>query len=487
MSGLFGVVSESNSSTDLFYGTDYLSHMGTEFGGMAVIQEPSKRDSRILRKIRALNQGQFKEKFAEDYAHMQCKYGIGVISDKDEQPVFLNTKFGPMALCMAGLLENNTELIRMLHDNGVSFSETVEGHSNATEIIGKVITQGNSLIDGIKKAFSLIKGSASIIILTREGVYAVRDRFGYVPLTIGSKEDNYAVTNETNAFANLDYEFEKELEPGEIVLINENGFEKVGTAAANASQICTFLWIYTGFPASTYYGVSAERVREKSGAFLAKRDSVKADLVSGVPDSGTAHAVGYAQESGIPFRRVLVKYTPGYGRSYTPPTQDLRDKVAKMKLIPIKDIINGNSVVVCDDSIVRGTQLKNFTVQKLVQNGAKEVHVRPACPPLMFPCRFCLSTRTTSELVARRAIKDLEGKDLDDVSEYVDWRSEKYKKMIEWIRKDLGVTTLQYQRLDDMIEAVGVPEEKLCTYCWNGQSPEGAIHKDLHSEETAMV
>lgn len=472
MSGLFGVTTdESTCITDLFYGTDYLSHMGTEFGGLAVI-DPSQPDSRILRKIKSISQGQFKNKFYGDYHDLIGKYGIGVISDSDEQPIFLNTKFGPLAICFAGLLENNTELILKLHAAGLSFSETIEGHSNSTEIIGKLITQGDTIIDGIKKMFAAIKGSASVLVLAREGIYAVRDRIGYVPLIIGRSGDKWAVTNETNAFANLDYAIEKELEAGEIVLMNDKGIKTVATASRGCSQICTFLWIYTGFPASSYCGVSAEHVRERNGAFMAMRDTVVPDLASGVPDSGIAHAVGYAMEAKVPYRRTLVKYTPGYGRSYTPPTQELRDKVAKMKLIPIRDIIEGNSIVLCDDSIVRGTQLKNFTVQKLMDNGAKEVHVRSACPPLLFPCRFCLSTRTTQELAARRAIEYIEGKEVDDVSEYLDSSSEKYAQMVEYVRQDLGVTSLRYQYLEDMIEAVGVDKEKLCTYCWTGECPD---------------
>jgi amidophosphoribosyltransferase len=483
MSGLFGVVSKTSCSADLFYGTDYLSHMGTEFGGLAVIKNPSDKNSRIIRKIHALNQGQFKSKFTDDYALLQGHYGIGVISDKDEQPIFLNTKFGPIAISVAGLLENNIELISLLHSKGISFSETMEGHSNATEIIGKLITQGETIVEGIQKVFSMIKGSASMIILAREGIYAVRDRFGYVPLIIGKKKDSFAVTNETNSFANLGYTIEKELEAGEITLLNDSGIQTLSVNGCGTSQICTFLWVYTGFPASSYYGSSAEKVRERCGALLAKRDTVKADFVSGVPDSGTAHAIGYAMQSGIPHRRTLVKYTPGYGRSYTPPTQELRDKVATMKLIAIADIIKGNNVVLCDDSIVRGTQLKNFTVQKLKECGAKDIHVRLACPPLLFPCRFCLSTRTTDELVARRVINDIEGRETATVDDYLDWRSAKYQKMVESIRKEIGVATLTYQRIDDMIEAVGIPKEKLCLYCWTGKHPVGAI--DEVSSDTA--
>ncbi|MBU1864410.1 MAG: amidophosphoribosyltransferase [Candidatus Omnitrophica bacterium] len=477
MSGLFGVVSKTNCIEDLFYGTDYCTHMGTEFGGMAVL-EPMPSDSRIIRKIRNISQGQFKSKFIDDYKELNGKYGIGVISDKDEQPIFLNTKFGPIAICSAGLIENHAELIQKLHREGVSFSETSEGHSNSTEIVGKLITQGDSLLDGITKMFSVIQGSSTLLILTRDGVYAARDRYGYVPLTIGKRGGDFAIASETDSFANLDFKIEKLIEPGEIVLLNNKGMQTVEHMDSGASQICTFLWIYTGFPASSYEGVSAERARERCGSFLAKRDTVKADLASGVPDSGTAHAIGYAMEAKIPFRRPLVKYTPGYGRSYTPPTQEIRDKVARMKLIPIKDVIDGNSIVVCEDSIVRGTQLKNFTVQKFWDNGAKELHVRPACPPLMYPCRFCLSTRSIDELAARKAIKELEGEDIEDVSEYMDEKTDKYKKMVEWIRKDLGVTTLQYQRLEDMIEAIGIPQEKLCLYCWNGKCPTGNIDAD---------
>jgi amidophosphoribosyltransferase len=276
------------------------------------------------------------------------------------------------------------------------------------------------------------------------------------------------VTSETSAFPNSEFVIEKYLEPGEIVLINEDGMAQRRPGREN-NQICTFLWIYTGFPPSNYEGINAELVRERCGKCLARHDKdIEVDVVSGVPDSGVAHGLGYAMESGKPFRRPLVKYTAGYGRSYTPPVQATRNMIAKMKLIPIREVITGNRIVVCEDSIVRGTQLKNFTIIKLWDCGAKEIHVRPACPPLMFPCRFNLSTRTTSELAARKAIRAIEGHDLEDVSEYINPDSEKYKRMIEWIKDDLGVTSVRYQRLDDMVKAVGLPKEKLCTYCWDG-------------------
>ena len=486
MSGLFGVASSQNCSEDLFYGTDYLSHMGTEFGGLAVIDDSQKPDSRIMRKIHSISQGQFKSKFYDDYKDLKGNYGIGVISDKDEQPVFLNSKHGPMAISSAGLIENHTELITLLHDQGISFSETVEGHSNSTEIVGKMITQGEDLVQGVVRLFKAIQGSATFLILTREGVYAVRDRFGYVPLSIGEKNGSCAVTSETNSLWNLDYTLVKNLEPGEIVRIDSKGIRTVFKGFGDTSQICAFLWIYTGFPASTYMNISAEVVRERCGAALAGRDTVDADLVSGIPDSGTAHAVGYSMESRIPFRRALVKYTPGYGRSYTPPLQELRDRVAKMKLIPIQDIINGNRIIVCDDSIVRGTQLKNFTIDKLWSNGAKEIHVRAACPPLMFPCRFCLSTRSVHELATRKAMRSIEGKDIDTVEEYIDDSSEKYRAMVEHIRKDINVTSLRYQKLDDMVDAIGIPKEKLCLYCWNGTCPSAGELSRTDAEQACI-
>jgi len=466
MSGLFGVVAKKgNCAQDLFYGTDYHSHLGTEYGGMAVLGE------NFSRQIHNISQSQFKSKFYDDYHRMSGNKGIGVISDCDEQPIYLNSKFGPFCIVTAGLLENKDELADSLLKKGVSFSEVTKGGVNVAELIAKLINQGNSLIDGIEKMFEVIDGSCSLLLLNEDGVYAVRDRFGYTPLAVGKKDSTWAVASETNAFPNLGFEIVKFLQPGEIVLINEKGLVSK-QPGKDTNQICTFLWIYTGFPASTYEGINVEVVRERCGRSLARRDKdIKVDVVSGIPDSGTAHALGYAMESKKPFRRPLVKYTPGYGRSYTPPSQETRDLIAKMKLVPIKEIIKDNSIVICEDSIVRGTQLKNFTIKKLCEADVKETHVRPACPPLMFPCRFCLSTRSIHELAARKAIRALEGHDIEDVSEYMDSNSSKYKKMIDWIAKDLGVTTLRYQTIEDMIKAVGLPRQRLCLYCWNGEYP----------------
>jgi len=463
MSGLFGVVAKSDCVKTLFYGTDYHSHLGTEYGGMAVLGKT------FVRHIHNISQGQFKSKFFEDFKHLEGNKGIGVISDHDEQPIYLHSKLGKFCIASAGLLENKEELTALLLRKGISLSEVTKESVNVTEVIAKLIVQGNTLVDGIDNMFDMIDGSCSLLILSEEGIYAARDRFGYTPLAIGKSKDAWAVASETSAFANLGFEIVKYLSPGEVVLINEKGLT-TKKSGRERKQICTFLWIYTGFPASTYEGINVETVREKCGRAMARKDKdIKVDLVCGIPDSGIAHAIGYAQESGKPYRRPLVKYTPGYGRSYTPPSQDTRDFIAKMKLIPIKEIINGNSIVVCEDSIVRGTQLKNFTVKKLWEAKAKEIHVRPACPPLMFPCKFCLSTRSISELAARKAIKAIEGKDIDDISEYLDVNSDKYKKMVDWIAKDLEVTTLRFQTIEDMISAVGLEREKLCLYCWQGE------------------
>ncbi len=472
MSGIFGVVSKDDCSNVLLYGTDYHSHLGTEFGGMAILGDDFQRQ------IHNISQSQFKAKFYEDSRTMKGNKGIGVISAFEEQPIYLNSKLGPFCIVTNGLIENAEELAYVLRKKGISFSEVSKGGVNATELVAKLISLGDTFVDGVENVFGAIKGSCSILLLTKEGIYAARDRRGYTPLIIGEHEDTIAITSETCAFTNSDFKIVKYLEPGEVILINDDGMVQK-RQGGQTNQICTFLWIYTGFPASSYEGINTEKVREECGRRLARRDKdIDADLISGVPDSGVAHAIGYAMESKRPYRRPLVKYTPGYGRSYTPPSQETRDLVAKMKLIPIEDVIRGNRIVVCEDSIVRGTQLKNFTINKLWNAGAKEIHVRPACPPLMFPCRFNLSTRSIHELAARRAIRSLEGQDPENVEEYLDPNTDKYKKMIEWIAKDIEVTTLRYQTVDDMISAVGLPKEKLCLYCWTGKCPKDNVKID---------
>ncbi len=480
MSGIFGTVcAQGDCAQFLFYGTDYHSHLGTEYGGLAILGE------KLSRHIHNISQSQFKSKFFEDYKHMHGNKGIGVISDSNEQPIYLHSKFGSFCIVTAGLLENKEILAERLLQGGVSFSEVGKSGVNVTELIGKLILEGVTLENGIERMFDLIEGSCSLLILHKDGIYAARDRFGYTPLVIAQKDNDWAIATETSAFPNLGFTIVKYLDPGEIVLLNETGIvSKV--SGMSKKQICSFLWIYTGFPASSYEGITVETVRERCGRFLAKKDiDMQADLVCGIPDSGTAHAIGYSMESGIPHRRPLVKYTPGYGRSYTPPSQETRDLIARMKLVPIREIIAGQRIVVCEDSIVRGTQLKNFTTNKLWENGAREIHVRPACPPLLFPCKFCLSTRSIHELAARRAIRALEGHDIDDVSDYLSPHSEKYQQMVSWITKDLGVTTLRFQTIEDMVSAIGLPRENLCLYCWLGNS--SGMRDKMYSQDKQNI
>lgn len=462
MSGLFGVVSRGECSETLLYGTDYHSHLGTERAGMAVLGE------RLRRRIHDISQAQFKSKFADDYHQLTGSMGIGIVSDRDPQPILMASHLGEFAIATAGFIENAAALTRQLLSEGCTFSEMSDDVVNQAEIVAKIIARGASVVEGIESLFNIIEGSSSVLMLGREGIYAARDRLGRLPLVIGRRDGDYAVASESCAFPNLGFEVQKELEPGEVVLIGRDGLVQQ-RGPRSACQICAFLWIYTGYPASTYEGISVEAVRERCGRCLARNDRIQADLVAGVPDSGIGHAIGYAMESGIPYRRPLVKYSPGYGRSYIPPSQEIRDLVAKMKLIAIRDIIQGNRIVLCEDSIVRGTQLRNLTIKKLRDSGAREIHVRPACPPLMFPCKFALSTRSTHELAARRAIRALEGRDLEDVSEYVDDTTEKHRRMVEWIRQDLNVTSLRYLRLDEMVEAIGLPRERVCLYCWTGR------------------
>jgi amidophosphoribosyltransferase len=466
MSGIFGIAMKEDCAETLLYGTDYHSHLGTEYGGIAVLGETFQRQ------IHSIRQSQFKSKFFDDIVNMKGNKGIGVVSAFEEQPIFINSKFGPFCIITNGLIENLEELSQKLLKKGISFSEVGDGIVNPTELVAKLITQGDDIAHGIEIMFNEIQGSCTLLLLCEEGIYCARDRLGYWPLVIGQGEDAWAVTSETTAFPNIGFKVVKHLHPGEIVLIDQNGM-KPQRKGGESSQVCAFLWIYTGFPASNYEEINVEEVRERCGKFLAKRDTdIDVDLVSGIPDSGVAHALGYSIESGKPYRRPLVKYTAGYGRSYTPTVQSIRDLIARMKLVPIKEIIENNRILICEDSIVRGTQLKNYTIIKLWERGAKEIHVRPACPPLMYPCRFNLSTRDIHELAARRAIRALEGEDIEDVSEYVDHNSESYEKMIDWITKDLDVTTLRYQTVDDMVSAIGLPKDKLCLYCWTGECPD---------------
>lgn len=464
MGGLFGVISKQNCSKVLFYGTDYHSHLGTENGGMAIFGNDG-----FYQTIHSISQAQFKSKFVDDYKEMNGIMGIGSINNVAPQPLIVRSKFGTYSIAGSGLITNKDSLTEGLLRQGVSFSEMAGGGVNFVELVARLINRGETLIDGIVNMQKLIEGSLCLLILRDDGIYAVRDLYGRFPLVIGgrNKKGEYVVATEVSSFQNLGYDVVQYLGPGEIVRLSRSGMRQLRPPVSE-KKVCAFLWIYTGEPSSAYEGMSVEIAREGCGRALARKNSVQADFVTGIPDSGIGHAIGYAQESGIPYKRPLVKYTPGYGRSYTPPSQEIRDLVATMKIIAVRDVIRGNRMVVCDDSIVRGTQLKNFTIRKLWDNGAKEIHLRVACPPLMFPCIYGSSTRSEGELAARRAIRELSGKDMENIDAYLDPKSKVYRNMVEWIRKDLNVTSLKYLTIDEMIDAIGQPPSDLCLYCWRG-------------------
>ncbi|MFX1277948.1 MAG: amidophosphoribosyltransferase [Promethearchaeota archaeon] len=463
MGGLFGVFSNKDCIDDLFYGTDYHSHLGTVRGGLAV-----KNSGGFQRYIKNITTSQFRSKFEKDITKMHGNKGIGVISDFDDQPLIINSQLGVFAISTVGKINNLEDLAKEALENGTHFSEMQGSEINPTEMVATIISQGKSFEEGIQKVQSIIDGSCTMLILTENGIFAARDKLGRTPLILGEKPNAFAVTMETSAFPNLGYEISKYLGPGEVFFINENGFEQK-IPPSNRLQICAFLWVYYGYPASNYEGVNVEVVRYKCGSYLARNDAVEIDLVAGIPDSGTAHGLGYANEARIPYSRPYVKYTPTWPRSFMPQEQSIRDLVAIMKLIPIKELINDKRLLFCEDSIVRGTQLKK-TIERLFDSGAKEVHMRPACPPLVYGCKFLNFSRSKSELdlAGRWAIKELIGRDIGDPAEYINPESEKFKAMVDIIRKRLGLTTLQYQRLEDLVKAIGLPKEKLCTYCWDG-------------------
>ena len=464
MGGLFGVISKEDCVSDLFYGTDYHSHLGTTRGGLAV-----KNPEGFIRFIHNIENAQFRSKFEQDITKMHSTRGIGVISDYDNQPLLIRSHLGKYAIVTVGAIKNADKLVKKIFSTRIiHFSEMIGEEINPTELVASLINQELTFEEGIINAQEAIEGSCSLLLLTDKGVYAARDRLGRTPVVLGEKEGSLAVTLETCAFPNLGFEIKKYLGPGEIVLITEEGIEQK-KPPGEKMQICGFLWVYYGYPASSYEGLNVESVRNKCGAKLAKNDSIKIDMVAGLPDSGIGHGLGYASEAGIPFKRPFVKYTPTWARSFMPQDQTVRDIVAKMKLIPISELIKGKKLLFCEDSIVRGTQLKD-TIQRLFDFGALEVHMRPACPPLTHGCKFLNFSRSKSELdlAARKAIKEIEGVDDKDLDEYSTEGSEKHKGMIKQISKMLKLTTLKYQKLADLVEAIGLPKEKICTYCWDG-------------------
>lgn len=472
MGGVFGVVSNNDCVMDVFFGTDYHSHLGTKNAGMCIYNGEG-----FDRTIHNIENSPFRSKFEEELDNMKGKMGIGAISDNDPQPLSVRSKYGHFAITTVGKINNKDELVNELMNAGhFQFMSKSGGGINNTELIAGIISSGDSLVDGIEKAQESIDGSLTMLILGKDGLYAARDKYGRTPLIIGQKDGSMCAASESFAFANIGYEIKREIGAGEIALINWDS-DKTIKEPNKQMKICTFLWTYYGYATSTYEGVNVEQMRNRNGALLSKLDKdIDVDYVAGVPDSGTAHALGYANSSRIPFARPLIKYTPTWPRSFMPTNQTARNLIAKMKLVPINNIIKDKKFVLVDDSIVRGTQLSE-TVSYLTENGAKEINVRSACPPIVYGCKYLNFSRSISdmELITRRTIKTLEGIDFDDtipqdiLDKYVDSSTKEYANMVEEIRKKQKFDTLKFQTLDNLLEATEVDRCKLCTYCWDGK------------------
>jgi len=467
MGGFFGVASCDDCVADLFYGTDYHSHLGTRRGGM-VVHGPEG----FKRNIHDITNAPFRTKFEDDLPKHHGNLGVGTISDYEDQPLLIAAHHAHYAIVTVGRIDNLDELAAdALRQPNTHFSEMKGNEVNPTELVATLINQAPDLVTGIRQVQQRVTGSCSLLLLTRDAIIAARDRLGRTPVTLGKKDGAWAVTLETCALPNLGYRIERHLGPGEVVRITPDGIEQL-VAPGDKLQICAFLWIYYGYPASTYENINAEDARNRCGSALARADDVDVDVVAGIPDSGIGHAVGYASVAGVPYRRPFVKYTPTWPRSFMPQEQRVRDLVAKMKLIPVQELIVGKRLLFCEDSIVRGTQLRDI-ITRLFDYGAEEIHMRPACPPLIHGCKFLNFSRSTSELdlAARKAIQQLEGDPNRNLGRYADATTDEYQRMVEVIQKHLGLTSLRYQRLDDMIEAIGLAREKLCTYCWNRANP----------------
>lgn len=469
MGGFFGVASKNDCVLELFYGVDYHSHLGTRRGGMATYGEEG-----FNRAIHNIENSPFRTKFDRDVSEMKGHLGIGCISDFEPQPLLIRSKLGSFAITTVGKVNNYEELLNQLYKNANShFQEMTSGQINITELVAALICEKDTILEGMQYVQKLVDGSMTMLVMTKDGIYAARDRYGRTPLVIGRKEDAYCVSFESHAYINLGYIDYKELGPAEIVFVTPEGVEQL-SAPTEEMKICSFLWVYYGYPTSAYEGVNVEEMRYRCGSMLAKRDgdSVHPDIVAGVPDSGVAHAIGYANESGIPYARPFIKYTPTWPRSFMPTNQSQRDLIARMKLIPVHALIENKKLLLIDDSIVRGTQLRE-TTEFLYQSGAKEVHVRPACPPLLYGCKYLNFSRskTEMELITRRVIQEQEGDNCpkEVLEEYADPCSCKYAKMIEEIRKKQNFTTLRYHRLDDLLKSIGIEPCKVCTYCFNGK------------------
>lgn len=475
MGGVFGVVSKNDCVMDIFFGTDYHSHLGTKNGGMCILQEDG-----FHRTIRSIANSPFRGKFEDELDSMVGNYGIGAISDGDPQPLTVKNKFGNWAITTVGRINNKDELVDwLINESNAHFMSKSGGDVNNTELVGAIVSTGKDITDGIRIAQEKVDGSVTMLVLTEDGMYAARDRYGRTPLILGKKEGAYCAASESFAFINIGYEYDRELGPGEIAFLTPDS-EKTVKPANDKMRICTFLWSYFGYTTSIYEGQNVELMRNRNGGFMARADKEggmpEVDYVAGVPDSGTAHALGYANESNIPYSRPLIKYTPTWSRSFMPTNQKARSLVAQMKLIPVFNIIKDKKFVLIDDSIVRGTQLSE-TVAYLIDNGAKEIHVRSACPPIMYGCKYLNFSRTISEmeLITRRTIKDLEGIDAeaevpqDVLDRYADPNTKEHENMVDSIRKQLHFDSLRFQKLDDLLEATGVDKCNLCTYCWDGK------------------
>jgi amidophosphoribosyltransferase len=465
MGGLFGIASQSRCAADLFYGTDYHSHLGTRYGGLAV-----RNTAGIERAIHSIENSYFRTKFEDDLGKFHGNDGIGVVSDTDPQPLCISSHLGTFAIVTVGKITNIEALVSRAFARRRYFADTRGGAIHPTEVMATLVCEAESFEEGIRHAQLAVQGSCSLLLLTARGIYAARDRLGRTPLAIGRRGDAVAVTSETCAFPNLGFATEHFLGPGEVVFLTADGWE-TRQPPGSRMQICTFLWVYYGYPASEYEGINVESVRYNCGAALARGDDAAVDCVAGIPDSGIAHALGYAAARGIPYRRPFVKYTPTWPRSFMPQNQAMRDLVARMKLIPVHRLIRGKRLLFCEDSIVRGTQLQD-TIRILFDCGAHEVHMRPACPVLIHPCEFInfSSSRSTLDLAGRKAILELEGRDDARLEAYARAGSEPNRAMVEVIRRRLHLTTLKYQRLEDLVAAVGLPKERLCTHCWDGSS-----------------
>ncbi len=469
MGGFFGVASKKDCVLELFYGVDYHSHLGTRRGGMATYGEDG-----FNRSIHNIENSPFRTKFDRDVGEMKGYLGIGCISDFEPQPLLISSRLGSFAITFVGKVNNSDELLKQLYENTHShFQEMTNGQINVTELVAALICEKDSILEGIKYVQDIVDGSMTMLVMTREGIYAARDRYGRTPLVIGKKEDAYCVSFESHAYINLGYADYRELGPSEVAFITPDGVTTL-REPRDEMRICSFLWVYYGYPTSSYEGVNVEEMRYKCGSMLAKRDgdSVHPDVVAGVPDSGIAHAIGYANESGIPYARPFIKYTPTWPRSFMPTSQSQRNLIARMKLIPVQALIENKKLLLIDDSIVRGTQLRE-TTEFLYNSGAKEVHVRPACPPLLYGCKYLNFSRSKSEmeLITRQMIRKREGDECTQevLDEYANPCSGRYAQLIEDIRKQQNFTTLRFHRLDDLLESIGIEPCKVCTYCFNGK------------------